>query len=116
MNQLNGQFLLKGAVIVEGVFIIINITTFGGFRGDFSKRRQSLRTENKPEDHGRLTRGLQDGDGKRTRRLEDFFELEDGDRGLGYDGAAEATTLGRRCTKGDSDSDGMKCGVAGWLR
>ncbi|MED6225313.1 hypothetical protein PIB30_092563 [Stylosanthes scabra] len=66
-----------------------------------TKTRQSLKIENKPKDHGRLRRGLEDEDGKRTRRLEDFFELEDGDRGLGYDGAAEAseaTTLhqGRR--------------------
>ncbi|MED6132432.1 hypothetical protein PIB30_019031 [Stylosanthes scabra] len=79
--------------------------------------RQSLKTENKPEDHGRLRRRLEDEDGKRTRRLEDFFELEDGDLGLGYDGAAEAseaTTLRRRCTKGDGN--GMRCGVAGWRR
>ncbi|MED6123351.1 hypothetical protein PIB30_048345, partial [Stylosanthes scabra] len=43
--------------------------------------------ENKPEDHGRLRQRLEDGDGIRTRRIEDFFELEDGDRGLGYGGA-----------------------------
>ncbi|MED6138446.1 hypothetical protein PIB30_074311, partial [Stylosanthes scabra] len=47
--------------------------------------QDNTKLENKPEDHGRLRRKLEDGDGKRTRRLEDFFELEDGNRGLRYD-------------------------------